>query len=82
MTIASMTGFARSEGNRQGCAWTWEVKSVNARALEVRCRLPAGLELLEPAVRQRAAASLKRGNIARTIRRLVQMQFRARSQRQ
>jgi uncharacterized protein (TIGR00255 family) len=63
MTIASMTGFARSEGEREACAWRWELKSVNARGLEVRCRMPPGFEALEQAVRQRVAASLKRGNV-------------------
>ena len=63
MTIASMTGFARSEGECQGCAWTWEAKSVNARNLDVRCRLPAGFEGLDTAVRQKVAAALKRGNV-------------------
>jgi uncharacterized protein (TIGR00255 family) len=64
VTIASMTGFAREEGHGDGCAWTWEVKGVNARGLDVRCRLPVGLEGLEPLVRQRLTASLKRGNVS------------------
>jgi uncharacterized protein (TIGR00255 family) len=64
MTIASMTGFARSEGERGACAWRWELKSVNARGLEVRCRMPPGFEALEQAVRQKVAASLKRGNFS------------------
>lgn len=64
MNVASMTGFARAAGEHDGVAWTWEVKSVNARGLDVRCRLPTGLELLEAAVRQRAAALLKRGNLS------------------
>jgi uncharacterized protein (TIGR00255 family) len=67
MTIASMTGFARGEGRKEACAWTWELKSVNARGLEVRCRMPPGFEALEQAVRQRVAASLKRGNISATL---------------
>ena len=63
MTVASMTGFARGEGQCDGVAWTWEVKSVNARGLDVRCRLPAGVEALEPLARQRVAAAVKRGNV-------------------
>lgn len=63
MTVASMTGFARHEGHCDGAAWTWEVKSVNARGLDVRCRLPQGMESLEPAARQRVAAAVKRGNV-------------------
>jgi uncharacterized protein (TIGR00255 family) len=67
MTIASMTGFARGEGRNEVCAWTWELKSVNARGLEVRCRMPPGFEALEQGVRQRVAARLKRGNISAAL---------------
>jgi uncharacterized protein (TIGR00255 family) len=64
-----MTGFARAEGAdaadmHPGLHWAWEVKSVNGRNLEVRCRLPAGYEALEPAVRAAVAERLKRGNVA------------------
>ncbi len=64
MTIASMTGFARAEGQQDACSWTWELKSVNARGLDVRCRIPPGFETLEQPVRQRTAAALKRGNVS------------------
>ena len=64
MTVASMTGFARAEGQQDACSWTWELKSVNARGLDVRCRMPQGFETLEQPVRQRIAAALKRGNIS------------------
>ena len=63
MPILSMTGFARAQGQHDGRSWTWEVKSVNGRGLEVRCRLPFGLEGIEPAVRQRAQRRFQRGNI-------------------
>jgi uncharacterized protein (TIGR00255 family) len=64
LAIASMTGFARGEGQEDACSWTWELKSVNARGLDVRCRMPLGFETLEQPVRQRAAAALKRGNVS------------------
>lgn len=63
MAIASMTGFARGEGTAEGCNWTWEVRSVNARGLEVRCRLPGGFEGLEPAVRQCVGRHVRRGSV-------------------
>lgn len=62
-----MTGFARREASADGCNWTWEVRSVNSRGLEMRCRLPVGFEGLEPAVRQRVTAVLKRGNVLATL---------------
>jgi len=67
VAISSMTGFARTEGQSAGCSWTWEVRSVNGKGLEVRSRLPAGFEALEPQVRQRIAGTLKRGNIGANL---------------
>ena len=67
MTIASMTGFARAEGQQDACSWSWELKSVNTRGLDVRCRMPQGFETLEQPVRQRTAAALKRGNISAVL---------------
>ena len=62
-----MTGFARASGGG-AAAWSWEVRSVNGRALDVRCRLPQGLERLDPAVRSRVAARLRRGNVTVGLR--------------
>ncbi len=67
MTLASMTGFGRAEGSAAGIAWAWELRSVNGRGLELRLRLPAGLDGLEPGLRDVAAASLKRGNVNGTL---------------
>ncbi len=63
MALFSMTGFARAAGAMDGLHWQWEVKSVNAKALDVRCRLPAGFEALEQGVRMAAAEKLKRGSL-------------------
>jgi uncharacterized protein (TIGR00255 family) len=63
MTISSMTGFARTSGSGEGLAWQWEIKSVNGKALDLRCRLPAGFETLEPSLRTIVAETLKRGNL-------------------
>jgi uncharacterized protein (TIGR00255 family) len=64
LTIASMTGFARAEGETGGLAWAWEVRSVNGRGLDIRCRLPAGLDRLDPPARTEATRQLKRGNVS------------------
>jgi uncharacterized protein (TIGR00255 family) len=61
MTLSSMTGFARSQGLSAPYAWTWEVKSVNAKSLDLRLRLPAGWDAIEIPVRARAAEKLARG---------------------
>ncbi len=63
MSIKSMTGFARAEGAYQGCAWHWEVRSVNGRGLDVRLRLPPGCEQLEPKVREAIAGHVVRGSL-------------------
>jgi uncharacterized protein (TIGR00255 family) len=59
-----MTGFARAEGGDGDLRWTWEVKSVNGRNLDMRVRVPTGFEALEPAVRAAVPEKLKRGNVA------------------
>lgn len=63
MTLASMTGFARIQGESGNVRWTWELRSVNGKNLDVRIRMPAGLEVLEPKVRERCARLLRRGNV-------------------
>jgi uncharacterized protein (TIGR00255 family) len=63
MTLSSMTGFARSDGHMKGMSWFWEVKSVNSRSLDVRCRLPQGLEPLEAEIKELAQARFHRGSL-------------------
>jgi uncharacterized protein (TIGR00255 family) len=67
VTIASMTGFARRQGSLDDFLWAWELKCVNGRNLDVRCRLPTGLEALDGFVRAACAERLKRGNLAVTL---------------
>lgn len=59
-----MTGFARAGGVLDALTWNWELKSVNGRGLDVRCRLPAGFDAVEQAVRKRTGERLKRGSVA------------------
>ena len=63
MSISSMTGFARAEGQKDSRSWTWEVKSGNAKGLDVRCRVPGGFERLEHPARQRVKERFRRGNV-------------------
>ncbi len=69
--MASMTGFARTDGVTDPISWAWELRSVNGRGLELRFRLPGGFDALEPALKTEAAQRLKRGNVTLnlTIRR-------------
>ncbi len=64
MPLKSMTGFARTPESQEGdFSWVWEIKSVNGKNLDVRCRVPSGLEGVEQKVRQLAASKLGRGNL-------------------
>jgi uncharacterized protein (TIGR00255 family) len=63
MALSSMTGFARGHGVAGGYAWSWEIKSVNAKGLDIRFRLPSGWDAVEVAARARAAQTLARGTV-------------------
>jgi uncharacterized protein (TIGR00255 family) len=63
LAINSMTGFARSEGQHGDVSWIWELKSVNGRNLDMRMRLPGGLDGLEGPLRAKATQRLSRGNL-------------------
>ncbi len=63
MALQSMTGFARTEGSCGRHRWAWELRSVNDKGLDLRLRLPPGMEALEVALRDIASKSLARGNI-------------------
>jgi uncharacterized protein (TIGR00255 family) len=67
VTIASMTGFARRQGSSDEFLWAWELKCVNGRNLDVRCRFPTGLDALDGFVRAACAERLKRGNLSVTL---------------
>ena len=59
-----MTGYARVDGASDGIAWTWEAKSVNGRGLDVRCRLPPGMDSFEPSVRSALSDRMARGSVS------------------
>jgi len=67
VALNSMTGFARTEGANDFCTWVWEAKSVNAKGLDARLRLPGGFEGLEPEIRQRTKSRFHRGNISLSL---------------
>jgi uncharacterized protein (TIGR00255 family) len=67
-----MTGFARAAGelpteNAAPIAWTWELRSVNGRGLDLRLKLPAGFDAIEPRLRAAAAARFARGSIQASL---------------
>ncbi len=67
-SLASMTGFARTQGEVAAeVSWVWELRSVNGRGLDVKLRLPPGLDAAEPGLREAATKVLKRGNVSGTL---------------
>lgn len=70
--IRSMTAFATGQGNADGgsgpTSWTWDIRSVNGRGLDIKVRLPDGFSALEQPVRTAVAAVAARGNITVGLR--------------
>jgi len=62
-----MTGFSRVEGTEDGYSWAWELRSVNARSLDVRLRVPSGMDRLEAGFRKAIADQINRGNVSATL---------------
>ncbi len=63
MALSSMTGFARGQGVAGSYTWSWEIKSVNAKGLDLRLRLPPGWDAVEVPARTRATEKLSRGTV-------------------
>jgi uncharacterized protein (TIGR00255 family) len=67
MTIASMTGFARAAGTAGPWHFAWELRSGNAKGLDLRLRLPPPFDAIEPDARTRLSRKLNRGTIHATL---------------
>ncbi|QQA44950.1 YicC family protein [Pelagovum pacificum] len=63
-----MTAFASRRGAHGAMSWTWELRSVNGRGLDLRLRLPDGVPGLEPLVRGALTGALTRGNVTVNLR--------------
>ena len=66
--IRSMTGFASGKGEFGPHSWTWELRSVNGKGLDMRLRVPEWLTGLETALRAEMSKSLSRGNVTLSLR--------------
>ncbi|WP_300554107.1 YicC/YloC family endoribonuclease [Maricaulis sp.] len=65
--VMGMTGFGRSSGSASGMVWSWEVRSVNGRGLELRLRLPSGYDRLDIPARDKLKKALSRGNVQASL---------------
>ncbi|MEQ8344860.1 MAG: YicC/YloC family endoribonuclease [Sneathiellaceae bacterium] len=64
MALSSMTGFARQQGGNGQQSWTWEIRSVNGRGLDLRLRLAPGAEGVEAPARAMLSKRLRRGSVS------------------
>lgn len=62
-----MTGFSRASGTAGSAIATWEIRSVNGKSIELRLRLPPGLDRIEPMARQTVQKIFSRGNIQASL---------------
>jgi uncharacterized protein (TIGR00255 family) len=62
-----MTGFARDECSltlgRVTYSWVWEGKSLNNKALDLKCRMPSWLDALEAEIRKSLKGKITRGSV-------------------
>lgn len=63
----SMTAFSGAEMEIPGWFFSWEVRSVNHRHLDISLRLPDSFRFLEPEVRRYIGNSIKRGRVDCTL---------------
>ncbi|SDG03403.1 TIGR00255 family protein [Sulfitobacter delicatus] len=66
--IRSMTGFAAQSGAYESWSWSWELRAVNGKGLDLRLRVPDWIEGLEVALRKQLTAATARGNITCNLR--------------
>ena len=64
----SMTGFARGSVTTGALTVTVECRSVNNRYLDLQCRMPDNLRVLEGTLRERAGEQFSRGKLELLIR--------------
>jgi uncharacterized protein (TIGR00255 family) len=67
MSVSSMTGFARAAGARDPWRWSIELKSVNAKGLDLRLRVPTGFDRIEGEVRAMVSRAFARGTCFATL---------------
>jgi uncharacterized protein (TIGR00255 family) len=67
MAVNSMTGFARAAGASGAWRWAFEIKSVNAKGLDLRLKMPPPFDRVEAEARARLGKVLARGTCFATL---------------
>ena len=66
--VQSMTGFASAQGAGETYQWMWDLRSVNAKGLDIRVRAPDWIPSLEAEIKTRIGKSVARGSINANLR--------------
>jgi len=66
--VRSMTGFASGRGTHGAWSWTWDLRGVNGRGLDLRLRVPEWIGGLEAGLRKALDGALARGNVTLNLR--------------
>ncbi|MGH1356580.1 MAG: YicC/YloC family endoribonuclease [Thalassovita sp.] len=66
--LKSMTAFSSGTGESAAFSWSWELRSVNAKGLDLRLRVPDWIDGLETGLRARLGKALGRGSVALSLK--------------
>ncbi len=66
--LKSMTAFASAQGAKGAYSWSWEVRSVNGKGLDLRLRVPDWVPGLEQALKETVSGALDRGNVTLNLK--------------
>lgn len=65
--LQSMTGFAAVDGSHGEATWSWSLKSVNGKSLDVRWRMPSRMDSLEGTLKKTLQGQIARGSISANL---------------
>ncbi len=63
MAVKSMTGFGRGESCIEKRRWAVEIRCVNHRYLDLKCKLPRGYGAIEDSIRKKVESCHYRGRV-------------------
>ena len=62
-----MTGFAAVDGSHGEATWSWSLKSVNGKSLDVRWRMPGRMDSLEATLKKTLQSQIARGSVSASL---------------
>ncbi|MEM6942064.1 MAG: YicC/YloC family endoribonuclease [Pseudomonadota bacterium] len=67
-TLKSMTAFASAQGAFDAYTWSWELRSVNGKGLDLRLRVPDWIPGLEQSLKEKLSRAVARGNVTLNLK--------------